>query len=71
MTQFDYMIRGASHYSEAADIIGNHKMVIYPTASIWEGNRLIITKINIVIKDSNNRYEYEFSNLLEWYLGEN
>jgi hypothetical protein len=56
MTQFNYLIRGASHYSEAAHIIGNYEIAIYPKDYIWEEKKLIITKVAIVF---DNDWEHE------------
>lgn len=36
MTKFDYLIRGRSFFSEAAQILGDHMQTIYPTKHIWE-----------------------------------
>jgi hypothetical protein len=52
ITQFDYYIRGDSHFAQIADVIGNHKIVISPKNYKWEGNKLIISEVNVAIKNS-------------------
>ncbi|MBP9842359.1 MAG: hypothetical protein KBC64_08080, partial [Simkaniaceae bacterium] len=42
MTQFDCLIRSASHYSQIAHLIGDFKKVIFPKRSFWAGKKLIV-----------------------------
>lgn len=48
MTRFDCLIRPASSYSKIAQLLGNHKIIIYPKRVHWIGNELVADKIGIV-----------------------
>ena len=50
MAKFDCLIRGSSHFSLSAQLIGNHMIVIHPKKAKWEGNKLIIEEVNTIIK---------------------
>lgn len=50
LSRADILVRPQSNFSKTAELIGNHKMIIYPLAHRWDGNRLIMT--HIVIKGS-------------------
>ena len=41
-----------------SQIIGNHKLVMYPDEYVWKDDTLIITKTNIISDD-------EYQNMLE------
>jgi GT2 family glycosyltransferase len=45
MKQFDCLIRPDSSFSIAAHIVGDHRIVLYPIQSHWEGNTLIIDEV--------------------------
>lgn len=47
MSRFDVLIRSYSYFARAAELIGNHKVVIFPLKYIWDENKLIITDIGI------------------------
>lgn len=49
--QFDCLIRGGSHFGLIPDFIGNHKLVIRPVKAFWYGNKLVVTKVDVVAKD--------------------
>ncbi|MEX0849090.1 MAG: hypothetical protein WD055_02580 [Candidatus Dependentiae bacterium] len=48
MSKFDYLIRSGSHFPWISQIIGNHKGIIFPQGSHWEGNNLIMGPILFV-----------------------
>ena len=45
LSRADVMIRPQSNFSRTAELIGNHKLVIYPLVHHWDGNRLIMTQV--------------------------
>ena len=51
MIQFDCFIRGGSNFSIGAQLIGNHRMVIYPQRAQWIGKKLVIDQVGIIIRD--------------------
>ena len=52
MTQCDYLIRSSSLYTKAAQMIGNHKMIIYPIYGKWDKEKEmpIMNPIGIIIR---------------------
>ena len=48
MSQFDYFIRSGSHFPWIAQMIGNHKAIIYPKTMRWKGQFLQVTSIDII-----------------------
>lgn len=54
MSQFDYLIRSCSHYPWIAQIIGNHKAIIYPKTVEWQSNFMRVTESEIVFPDKEN-----------------
>lgn len=51
MAQYDCLIRSASNYARISQLIGDHKIVIYPKAMRWEGPRLIVTDVGTYIRE--------------------
>ncbi len=56
MSKFDCLIRSASTFARIAQLIGNHKIVIYPierhySNATWIDNKLIMTKVCIIEKN--------------------
>lgn len=51
MSQFDCLIRPDSSFSMAAQIVGNHKIIIWPTKYTWLADRLIINEAFIKLVD--------------------
>ncbi len=47
MSRFDILIRSQSYFSRVAELIGDHKLVIYPLEYKWESDKLIMNKIVI------------------------
>lgn len=45
LSHCDALIRPQSYFSKTAEIIGNHKLVLYPLKHRWYGNKLIMTEI--------------------------
>lgn len=59
MASFDCLIRGESNFSWAAEILGNHKIIIFPKSGKWIKDRVIIDSVDIIFKDENrNIFEY-------------
>lgn len=50
MSQCDVLIRSESYFSRVAELMGNHKVVIYPISFVWDEKKLIMNEI--VIKGS-------------------
>lgn len=52
MTQCDYLIRSASLYTRAVQIIGNHKIIIYPIHGKWDTEKEmpIMNPIGIIMR---------------------
>ncbi len=48
MSRFDCLIRPASHFSLAAQLLGDHKIIIYPKHWKWVGKKLIIDEVSII-----------------------
>ena len=48
MACFDCLIRSGSNFGLAAQLLGNHKIIIYPKHWKWEGRKLIIDEISVV-----------------------
>jgi 16S rRNA G966 N2-methylase RsmD len=57
MTQCDCLIRPDSSYSKTAGLIGDHLIVISPTKSHWENQKLIIDAVNIVDRRAQSQSE--------------
>jgi hypothetical protein len=55
MTHFDCLIRSCSHFGGIAHLLGNHKIVIWPTDYEWQANYLNILGTSILL---NNRGVY-------------
>lgn len=47
LSHCDVLIRSQSYFSRIAELMGNHKLVIYPLNSRWEGNKLIMDEVVI------------------------
>ncbi|MGB8367544.1 MAG: hypothetical protein WCD44_04255, partial [Candidatus Babeliales bacterium] len=48
MARFDCLIRSGSSFAVAAQLLGNHKIVIYPKSLQWEGRKLIANEVTIL-----------------------
>jgi hypothetical protein len=59
LTQCDCLIKSGSSFSQAADLVGDQKMTIYPRRVHWQSDNLVVDEIGIWIKDEafvrNNR----------------
>lgn len=51
MAEFDCLIRSSSHFSQSAQLIGNHIIVFFPKHVIWKDKTLIIDKVGILQKN--------------------
>ena len=45
LSRTDVLIRSQSNFSKAAELMGNHKLIIYPLTYQWNYNKLIMTQI--------------------------
>lgn len=52
IAQFDCLIRNGSNFPQISQLIGSHKIVIYPLSSKWVGNHLIADQIGTYIDPS-------------------
>jgi hypothetical protein len=51
MMEFDCLIRPGSSYSKFAQLLGRHKIIIYPTKTTWiEEKKLLVSEVGIVFK---------------------
>jgi hypothetical protein len=50
MSRFDCLIRSESSFSKIADIIGNHKLILFPHAHRWHQGVLHITEMTAINK---------------------
>lgn len=50
LSRTDVLIRSESGFARVAELLGNHRMVIYPLRCYWEDNKLIMNEI--VVKGS-------------------
>lgn len=48
MAQADCLIRASSNFSRAAQLIGNHKVVIYPKSTHWYNDAVIVDNVWIL-----------------------
>ncbi len=47
MSRFDVLIRSQSYFTRLVEIMGNHKLTIYPLEGHWENGKLIMHKIYV------------------------
>jgi len=50
MSKFDCLIRPRSAFSICAQLIGDHKIVLFPKNYKWQNNKLIITDTWMISK---------------------
>lgn len=48
MSKCDCLIRPNSSFSQMAQLIGNHKVIIYPREAVWETGKLSVNKIGLI-----------------------
>ncbi len=48
MSRFDCLIRSGSHFAIAAQLLGSHKIIIYPKHWRWMNKKLIIDEVTII-----------------------
>ncbi len=70
LSKFDYLIRSKSNFSQIADFIGNHKMVLSPFNVAWYKNEkgedcLVVEKVVMKIKNGDGSYTKEILNNME------
>jgi hypothetical protein len=51
IAQYQCLIRSGSNYPQVSQLIGNHKVVIYPKSAIWIGNTLVINEVGTFVRD--------------------
>lgn len=51
MSRFECLIRPASHFSEVAEFIGIHQIILFPRNYEWQDDKLMITEVNVRIND--------------------
>jgi hypothetical protein len=49
MAHYDCLIRSGSNYPQIAQLIGNHRVVIYPASCKWIGNTLVIDSAGTLV----------------------
>lgn len=54
MATYDCLIRSGSNYPQIAQLIGDHRITIYPKALNWIGNTMIITNVGTFIREELN-----------------
>jgi hypothetical protein len=55
MAQCDFLIRAGSNLSRAAQLFGNHKVVIHIKKARWHGNAVVPDSIGIITYNKNNQ----------------
>jgi len=50
MAQFDCLIRSTSHFGLAAQMLGDHKIIIHPQHARWINNKIVVDKVGIIIR---------------------
>lgn len=50
MSQCDCLIRSSSLYAKAAQLLGDHQIIIYPIRGYWKDNLLIIDPVGITLR---------------------
>ncbi len=51
MAQFDCLIRSSSHFGLAAQMLGNHKIIIHPQHAQWINDKIVIDKVGIILRE--------------------
>lgn len=51
MARYDCLIRSGSNYPQISQLIGNHKVIIWPKSRIWVGNTLVIDDVGVYVAD--------------------
>lgn len=51
MAQCDCLIRSSSLIAKAAQLLGNHRIILYPIHGYWDGNKVIIDPVGITMRD--------------------
>ncbi len=49
MSLFDVLIRSESNFAKSAQLIGEHKVVFRPAHFYWQGNALVIDKVQLLV----------------------
>lgn len=47
MARYNYLIRGGSNFPQISQLMGNHRLVIYPKSVKWVGSNLIVNEVAI------------------------
>jgi hypothetical protein len=55
IAQCDYLIRSSSLFAKAAQLLGNHKIIMYPILGSWQDGKVIIDPAGIIMRDSLSR----------------
>ena len=51
MSQCDCLIRSTSLFAKAAQLLGNHTIIMYPIVGTWDKDKVIINPAGIIIRD--------------------
>ena len=54
IAQYQCLIRSGSNYPQISQLIGNHKIVIYPKSAVWVGKTLVINDVGTFTRGSLN-----------------
>ncbi|QQR61769.1 hypothetical protein IPH25_04860 [bacterium] len=67
MAQADCLIRAASNFSRAAQLLGNHALIMFPQKTCWFDDAVIVNKVGILTVESDDIFHIEtvdvFANL--------
>ncbi len=47
MARYDYLIRGGSNFPQISQLMGRHRLVIYPKSVKWIGKHLVVNEVGI------------------------
>ena len=50
IANYDCLIRSASNFPQISQLVGHHRIVIYPKSRIWIGNTMIIDEVGTFIR---------------------
>jgi hypothetical protein len=56
MAQTDCLVRASSNFSRAAQLLGNHKIVIYPKSTHWYADAVIVNEVWILSVDTDTKH---------------
>lgn len=56
MSQCDCLIRSSSLFAKAAQLLGNHEIIMYPVQGYWKDDTLIIDPVGIIMRNKPSNF---------------